>query len=155
MNIEDLFKQGPLESIVSAALRDTINAHGPITREWIGSASKRAVAAFRGRLLDLFKAEENKVSCVAHSEQIERLKKEVEELQKRVSRANSQERRWRKKLVENNIPLDGEVKPSLDDYASTIRLAFENLYGDSDHLYQLVDPDAVGEVISVATQIDE
>lgn len=159
MNIEDLFKQGPLEGIISGSLRDTIAAHGPITRDWIGSAAKRIAAAFRGRTLDLFNADKEKLACVAHDEQIVNLQKEVEELRIRVSRANSQERRWRKKLVENNIPLDGEVKPSLDDYASTIRLAFENLYGNDDRDYErfnnLFDADAVGEIHTLAKSIEE
>jgi hypothetical protein len=152
MNIEDLFKQGPLEGIVSAALRDTIIAHGPVTRDWIGSASKRVVAAFRGRVLDLVKTDKEAVVCSAHSEQIEKLQKEVEELRSRLSRANSQERRWRKKLVQNNIPLDGEVKPSLDEYASTIRLAFEI---DNERFTNLFDADTIGEVYTLAKSIEE
>jgi len=158
MNIEDLFKQGPLEGILSGALRDTIIAHGPVTRQTIGSFAKRAAARFRGQLVDSFKNDAEKVPCTVHSEQILRLQKEVEELKKRVGRANSQERRWRKKCVDHDIPLDGEVSPSLDEYAGIIKLAFENLYGNDDRDYErfnnLFDPDTTAEVISVAKQIE-
>lgn len=33
-----------LERLVAGALRSTIDAHGPITRKWIGSATKRVVS---------------------------------------------------------------------------------------------------------------
>lgn len=158
MNVEDLFKQGPLEGIVSSCIRDTIIAHGPVTRETVGSASKRIVAAFRGRVLDIFRSHHEKLPVVSQSEQILQLQKEVSELKNRVNRANKQERRWRKKLVENNIPLDGEVKLGLDDYASTIRLAFENLYGNDDRDYErfnLFDVDTVGEIHALAKNIEE
>lgn len=161
MNVEDLFKQGPLEGIVSGCIRNTIMAHGPVTRETTGSASKRISAAFRGRAMDMFRSEHEKLPAAAQSEQILQLQKEVAELTNRVNRANKQERRWRKKLVENNIPLDGEVKPGLDDYASTIRLAFENLYASScsDRDYErfnnLFDADAIGEIHTLAQSIED
>lgn len=161
MNVEDLFKIGPLEGIVSGCIRDTIIAHGTVTRETVGSASKRIVAAFRGRVLDMFRSNHEKLPAVSQSEEILQLQKEVAELTNRVNRANKQERRWRKKLVENKIPLDGEVKPGLDDYASTIRLAFENLYASScsDRDYErfndLFDADTVGEIHTLAKSIEE
>lgn len=159
MNIEDLFKQGPLEGVVSGCIRDTIIAHGPVTRETVGSASKRIVASFRGRVLDFFRSHHEKLPVAAQSEKILQLQKEVAELTNRVNRANKQERRWRKKLVENNIPLDGEVKPSLDDYAGTIRLAFENLYGNDDRDHErfsnLFDADTLGEIYTLAKSIEE
>lgn len=41
---EDI-QQHPLHRVVVGALKDTINMHGPITPEWIGSAAKRITAA--------------------------------------------------------------------------------------------------------------
>lgn len=158
MNVEDLFKIGPLERLVSDCVRQTISAHGPVTHDTNGSASKRIVGAFRGRLLDIFRTNQEKLPDTVQSEQILQLQKEVAELTNRVNRANKQERRWRKKLVENNIPLDGEVKPSLDDYASTIKLAFENLYGNDDRDYErfnnLFDAEVVSKIHTLAKSIE-
>lgn len=39
-----------LERITSGALRDTVNAHGPITRDLTGSASKRIAAQIEGHV---------------------------------------------------------------------------------------------------------
>jgi hypothetical protein len=36
-----------IERAITGALRDTINAHGPITAEWIGSAVKRIAGNLR------------------------------------------------------------------------------------------------------------
>jgi len=47
---EELFQHGPLERIVSTALRNTIIAHGNITRTEIGSVAKRVATAVRGYL---------------------------------------------------------------------------------------------------------
>jgi len=38
---------GDLEREIAGALRQTINDHGPITRDLIGSAAKRITAAIR------------------------------------------------------------------------------------------------------------
>lgn len=44
---EDIQKH-PLHPVVVGALKDAINAHGPITRENIGSAAKRIVSQVEG-----------------------------------------------------------------------------------------------------------
>ena len=41
--------------IVSGAIRDTINQHGPITKIWIGSASKRIVKQIMGNVSAIIK----------------------------------------------------------------------------------------------------
>ena len=46
-----------LLKIVAGALRCTIDAHGPITKEWIGSASKRIVKMTVGEFEALTKNE--------------------------------------------------------------------------------------------------
>lgn len=38
-----------LEKQIAGALRSTIDAHGPITREWIGSATKRIISLLKER----------------------------------------------------------------------------------------------------------
>jgi len=43
----DLNDRKKFEKRIADALRQTIEAHGPITKEWIGSASKRVVAAVK------------------------------------------------------------------------------------------------------------
>ena len=40
-------QRSSLERAIAGALRLTIDAHGPITREWIGSASKRVIGAIK------------------------------------------------------------------------------------------------------------
>lgn len=39
--------EDPLERAIAGALRDAINAHGPITSAWIGSAVKRIIGNLR------------------------------------------------------------------------------------------------------------
>jgi hypothetical protein len=41
------FDRRAVERAVSDALKMTIDAHGPITREWVGSAAKRIVALLK------------------------------------------------------------------------------------------------------------
>lgn len=160
MNIEDLFKQGPLEGIVSGCIRDTITAHGPINRDGAGSASKRIVAAFRGRVLDSFRSEHEKLPAVAQSEQILQLQKEVAELTNQRNRAQKQERRWRQKCVDNGIPLGDESNaPNLNLYANTIKVVFEQVipkaaFMTPDELFQLVDADTMGEILTTAQRIE-
>ena len=161
MNVEDLFKQGPLEGMVSGCIRDTIIAHGPVTRETVGSASKRIVASFRGRAMDIFRTYHEKLPAVSQSEQILQLQKEVAELTNRVNRATKSERRWRHKCVENGIPLgDATNAPNLNLYANTIKTVFEKVIPNApfltpDEIFQLVDADTMGEILSVAQRIEE
>lgn len=99
----DFFEEGPLERMVSGALRDTITAHGAIDHKQVGSASKRFVCALRARIRGV--STNKKLLCQAHEEVIKELRKEIEELKKLKERANSQERRWRKLLQKHNIAL--------------------------------------------------
>lgn len=50
-DLDEIDLSGPqrssLERAVANALRLTIDAHGPISREWIGSASKRVIGAIK------------------------------------------------------------------------------------------------------------
>ena len=39
-------ERGRLESKIAGSLKSCISAHGPITKKWVGSAAKRAVAEF-------------------------------------------------------------------------------------------------------------
>lgn len=43
----DLNERGKFEKRITDALRQTIAVHGPITKEWIGSASKRIIATIK------------------------------------------------------------------------------------------------------------
>lgn len=43
----DLTERGPLESKIVGAIRDAINAHGPITKENAPSAAKRVIGAIK------------------------------------------------------------------------------------------------------------
>lgn len=36
-----------LERQIAGVLRSTIDAHGPITREWVGSAAKRVISQLK------------------------------------------------------------------------------------------------------------
>lgn len=38
-----------LEKQIAGVLRSTIDAHGPITRVWIGSAAKRIISLLKAR----------------------------------------------------------------------------------------------------------
>lgn len=50
--IEQLLSQpGWLEGVVKGALKSCITAHGPITKDWTQSATKRIVGQIRGELL--------------------------------------------------------------------------------------------------------
>lgn len=48
MNNLDIENRSDVEKIIAGALKSTINVHGPITPEWIGSASKRIYGQLRG-----------------------------------------------------------------------------------------------------------
>ena len=152
MNVEDLFKLGPLEGIVSGCIRDAIIAHGPVTRETVGSVSKRIVAAFRGRVLDIFRSHHEKLPVVSQSEEILQLQKEVAELTTQRNRAQKQERRWRQKCVNNGIPLGEETTaPNLNLYANKIKIVFEKVVPDD----ALVDANTMEEILSVAQRIED
>uniref|UniRef100_UPI00248D7652 hypothetical protein n=1 Tax=Phaeobacter italicus TaxID=481446 RepID=UPI00248D7652 len=73
----DLFDQGRLERIASDALRSCIKAHGPVTKEYIGSAAKRMASAVRGMILSDYRHSD------AESAEVIRLQKELDELKTR------------------------------------------------------------------------
>lgn len=41
MNTIDIEDRSTLESRLAGALKNTIDAHGPITKDWVASAAKR------------------------------------------------------------------------------------------------------------------
>jgi hypothetical protein len=98
-----MFEIGPLERLVSGCVRNAINAHGPITKELIGSATDRIVGQLRAQMLVLQDLpgflEEIQAQIVIET------KKDLQELTEKYTRLQEQERRFRKKCMENNIPL--------------------------------------------------
>lgn len=102
----DLFEHGPLESIVSDCIRQAINQQGPIQKIHIGTVSKFITSALRARLKQL--STSKKIMEKAHQVIIDDLKKEMDVLKKSKEKAQSQEKRWRKLLQQNNIPLNQE-----------------------------------------------
>lgn len=102
----NLFEHGPLESIVSDCIRQAINQQGPIQKTHIGTVSKFITSALRARLKQI--STSKKILTTAHQVLIDDLKKEIDVLKKSTATAQSQERRWRKLLQQNNIPLNQE-----------------------------------------------
>jgi len=43
----DLSQRGSIEKAIAGALKSTIEAHGPITEEWVASSAKRVIAAIK------------------------------------------------------------------------------------------------------------
>lgn len=52
MKLEQLFESGPLERLVSGAIRNTIDSHGPIDKTFISSASKRICSHIRAIIVN-------------------------------------------------------------------------------------------------------
>mgnify|MGYP001569726791 CR=1 FL=1 len=50
-----LSNRSAVKKMIVGAIKDTINSHGPITKEWTGSAAKRVIAHFLGLVKTLRK----------------------------------------------------------------------------------------------------
>ena len=66
--------------IINGELRDTINAHGPITKEFVGSASKRIVASLRVCIRNS-SSTDDLVTILSLKEEIEIQKRKIETLE--------------------------------------------------------------------------
>jgi hypothetical protein len=66
---EKLFEIGHLERIVSGGLISCIKAHGPVTRNFVGSATKRIAQNLRGQLKQFAGAAHNRSASLAKYKQ--------------------------------------------------------------------------------------
>ena len=90
--IDELFGQGPMERVVSGALRQCIHSHGPITGRWNGSATKRVANALKGYFLQYS-------SQTFNNELIERHEKDFEEEKRQLRRSVKSLRKQRDDLL--------------------------------------------------------
>lgn len=80
---ESLLSEGSIESVVRGNLKTTIAEHGPITANFVPSATKRIT---RGLLGHLRQASMSDLSNVAAKAEVERLRKEVTERDEKLMR---------------------------------------------------------------------
>ena len=90
---QKLFEIGHLEKIISWGLRSCIHAHGPITREWIGSAAKRVAQNIRGQLIQYAGQTSQDIALAKY-------KQELAEDNRRIHEINTSLRKQRDDLLE-------------------------------------------------------
>ena len=71
-----------IDIIIAGAIRTAIHAHGPITKEWIGSATKRIAQQLRGSLI----AKARDLQKAAFDAAVDKIKKENGDLRNRNQR---------------------------------------------------------------------
>jgi hypothetical protein len=82
MKENNIFDDGKIEKVVLYGLRDTFNAHGPITKEHFGSACKRISNSIKGILLANYRDKD------VENAEIERLVNENRKLKKKIEKFN-------------------------------------------------------------------
>lgn len=83
-----------LYNIVCGAIRETIRAHGNITKDLSGSVAKRVVGTFRGTIVSHVKQfGYEKLASDAYLEQIEQLRLENNKLLKKIVKLKKKSRK--------------------------------------------------------------
>ncbi len=67
---EELFEIGHLERVVSGGLISCIKAHGPVTRNFVGSAAKRIAQNLRGQLKQFAGAGTNDLALAKYKQDL-------------------------------------------------------------------------------------
>jgi len=58
-NVLDISDRSSVESRLAGALKNTIYAHGPITKDWVASAAKRMYGQLKGMAREQHRREKN------------------------------------------------------------------------------------------------